>query len=124
MLIGSVTSVLSFSIHFFIVDFLKSLFLPLILEFLFLPMIYFIALLNEYNISYNFLPDSVSNYSIYDVLNEYKINLNAIHRFNEQFYYKNLNNAEIVLNSSKSEFKLENNYIYMGDEILGDMNAV
>ena len=118
-ILGSVTGLLSFNICLGIIEFFKSLVLPLILEFLFLPMIYVIAVLKEYLLAYNLLPYLSSDYTVWDVFKTHTVNLSAIHRFNGQLKYKLSNGWDVALDCFKSEFKLYNNCIYMGDELIG-----
>lgn len=102
--------IFTFNLLIYGIEFIKSLLLPLIFEILFLPIMYLIAVINEYmNIKY--LSSALSmNITFYDVFNKCNINLRCLYRYNRQLKYKNSNGAE---------FKLINNQIYMGKDLIG-----
>ena len=109
-----------FNIYSIIFEFIKSLMLPLILELLFLPIMYVIALLNEYILAKNLLHIVSSNYGMKDIFKKYNVCLKGIHRFNKQMRYKSSNKKEIkLIDSCESEFNLKNNNIFLGNEIIG-----
>lgn len=120
VILGLWPFIFHFNIYSIIFEFIKSLILPLILELLFLPIMYVIALLNEYVLANNLLPIVSSNYGMKDIFKKYNVCLKGIHRFNKQMKYKSSNKKEIkLIDSCESEFNLKNNNIYLGNEIIG-----
>ena len=115
VVIGLVPVLFSFNLSLVGLEFIKSLILPLILDVLFLPLMYILAVLNEYVYTNN-----IYSKSIIDVFKKCNLNLKCIHRFNKQLNYKIYNNQEIkILSSNQSDFRLENNNIYMGENLIG-----
>ncbi len=118
--VGVIPQIFTFDLWIYSIEFIKSLLLPLFLEILFLPLIYGIAVLNEYHDIKYISSNSTKDIKIYDVFKKCNINLWCLHKLNKQLNYKISNNLEIVLaNTNKSEFKLINNEIYIGDELIG-----
>lgn len=118
--VGLIPQIFTFDLWIYILEFVRSLFLPLVIEILFLPLIYGIAVLNEYREIRYISSNSTKDIMIYDVLKKCNINLWCIHKLNKQLNYKISNNLEFVMDNKKeSEFKLINNEIYIGDELIG-----
>lgn len=120
VIIGLTPQIFTFDLLVYSIEFIKSLFLPLVLEILFLPIIYGIAVLNEYKDIRYILLNSSEDIRIYDVFKKCNINLWCIHRLNKQLNYKISNNLDIrIVNPNESEFKLINNKIYMSCKLIG-----
>lgn len=118
--VGLIPQIFTFDLWIYIIAFIKSLLLPVVLEILFLPLIYGIAVLNEYKDIRYISSNSMKDIKIYDVFKKCNINLWCLHKVNKQLNYKISNNLEIVIvNTNESEFKLINNEIYIGEELIG-----
>lgn len=118
--VGLIPQIFTFNLWIYGIEFIKSLFLPFVLEILFLPLMYGIAILNEYKDIKYLLPDLSEDITIYDVFKKCNIKLGCLHRFNKQLYYKNSNDLKIrIVNPNESEFKLIHNKIYMDDKLIG-----
>lgn len=108
----------TFNLYMIFIEFIKSLLLPFILTILYIPIMYIIAVINEYLDIIYLLPILSKDITIYDVIKKCNVNLRCLNRFNRQLYSKNHNNYKIY-KPNESEFKLTNNKIYMGDELIG-----
>ena len=118
--VGVIPQIFTFNLCIYCIEFFKSLLMPLVLEVLFLPVIYVIAVINEYKDIKYILAILSEDIGIYEVFKKYNLNLRGLHRFNKQLTYKNSTDLKIVLiDSNESEFKLINNKIYIGDKLIG-----
>jgi len=107
---GCIQQIFTFNLLIYGIEFIKSLLLPVILEILFLPIMHLIAVINEYR-DIKYLSSTLSeDIKFYDVFKKCNINLRCLYRYNRQLNYENSNGAE---------FKLIDNQIYMGNDLIG-----
>jgi len=76
--VGLIPQIFTFNLWIYGIEFIKSLFLPFVLEILFLPLMYGIAILNEYKDIKYLLPDLSEDITIYDVFKKCNIKLGCL----------------------------------------------
>ena len=115
-----IPQIFTFDLYMFCMNFIKSLVLPIILIFLFLPIIYVIAVFNEYCSIYNTLSIFNTEISIFDIFKHCNINLKSICKFRENIDYNISIGKEINLKEGiHSKFRLTDNKIFMNGVLIG-----